>query len=674
MQLRDALDDHKRHHGDATRFPGERRTTTGRFSGLGGRLVHVDEDGSIRDFSYPLVGLTGIVRSRLGVRPADGDAATTWFDASRSTQRYGGETTLVVTEHGTDHGRVTQYDLALDDGHVTHLDVGEADESLDVVAAVGFAPDGRDTRIGQLHHGDAVELYHAGEADYLASATGFDAIHGSGFGDFATLLDGTPIEYPREERAHTSGEDVLGGDVRCVLPVEGDTATLASLVTGRTDRSRETALDEVRATANEYDAATLEDAATRRAGASVATGRPHADAIGTDLRVLSMLTGRTGLRIAGPEFDPYYTHSGGYGYAWFRDDAAIATFLRDADRQFDLGLDDWHARSATAYAETRLDDGTWPHRVWAFDGSLAPGWANGRLEANKRDDYQADQTASVVSALAAHDEAHHDVLERALDALDDDLADDGRPVAGENAWEDMTGRFTHTAATFLEAYSAVAASDGPLADRAADRAAAVYDRVDDLWCEERGIYALREYGADHDDAGALDCRCDAATFALVDAHRAYARIDDIDEARRDRLVSHVTGVVDELHRDPEAGAVAGLVRYEGDAWRRRDQECAKIWTVATAWGAYAAGALAAMLGEHDDRADRLAATARELLALVLPDGPLSLDNGYLPEQVFDDGTPDSATPLGWSHALRLGTVALLDQHSLLERSTLAAND
>lgn len=82
-----------------------------------------------------------------------------------------------------------------------------------------------------------------------------------------------------------------------------------------------------------------------------------------------------------------------------------------------------------------------------------------------------------------------------------------------------------------------------------------------------------------------------------------------------------------------------------------------------------------MLEERDDdRADRLAALARELLGLVLPDGPLALDSGYLPEQVFDDGTPDSATPLGWSHALRLATVALLDRYSMFERSAVAAND
>jgi hypothetical protein len=77
MQLRDALTDYKRYADASARFPGERRTTSGRFSGHDGRLVHVAEDGSLRDFSYPLIGLTGIARSRLGVRPAgDPDAET----------------------------------------------------------------------------------------------------------------------------------------------------------------------------------------------------------------------------------------------------------------------------------------------------------------------------------------------------------------------------------------------------------------------------------------------------------------------------------------------------------------------------------------------------------------------------------------------------------------------
>ncbi|WP_435079329.1 glycoside hydrolase family 15 protein [Halococcus sp. AFM35] len=694
MPLRDALNDYERHRSDPTRFPGERRTTTGRFSGWDGRLVHVGENGSIRDFSHPLVGLTGVVRSGLGVRPADGGAGTAWFDAKSSAQRYHGDTALVVTDHETAHGLVTQYDLTLGAVHVTHVDASEANESLDVVVGVGFAPDGRDARIGRLQHGDAVEVYHAEETDYLASDTGFETIQSSGFDGFEELLHGTSTDYPwnREEDAEanaatenaagesdagedTAGEDALSGDVVGVLPIEDGTATLSTLLTTRADRPRTDALDAVRAAAGDYDTTALERAATRQTEPAVATEHPHSDAIAADIRVLSLLTGQSGLRIAGPEFDPYYAYSGGYGYSWFRDDAEISQFLLDADEQFDLGLDDRHAESARAYVETQLDDGTWPHRVWSFDATLAPGWANGRLEAGDATNYQADQTASATAYLAVHDGDHRDALDRALAALDDDLADDDRPTAGENVWEDMAGRFTHTAATSLEAYAALAATDGDLADRADERAAAVYAAIDDLWVDDRGIYALREYGADHDDAGGLDDRCDSATFALVSAHRAYARVGEVDDARLDRLVSHVTTVVDELRRDPGSGGVAGLARYEGDGWRRREQADEKIWTVSTAWGAYAAGALAAMLADRDDdRAADLAATARDLLALVLPDGPLCCDGGYLPEQVFDDGTPDSATPLGWSHALRLATVALLDEHSMLERAPVAADD
>jgi glucoamylase len=719
MQLRDALDDYKHNRGDGTLFPGERRTTTGLFSGLGGRLVHVDEDGSIRDFSYPLVGWSGIARSRFGIRAADETGIeTAWFDTENSVQRYHGDTALIVTNHDTIYGRVAQYDLTLDDMHVTHFDVSEVDRLVDVAASIGFAPDGCDTRIGQLHHDDVIEVFHATETDYFASATGFTSVRGSAFDGFAGLLDETSAEHPQSDPEHLGGENllshdndesVLSGDVAGIISTE-NSATLVTLLTTR-DRSRDEALDAVRTAADEYDTETLVCAAEQQveqftnteqqAKQSIDSELPHADAIAADRRVISLLTGRSGLRVAGPEFDPYYAYSGGYGYSWFRDDAEVSRFLLDADRYFDLGLDHWHARSANAYAKTQLDDGTWPHRVWAFDASIAPGWANGRIETRDAINHQADQTGSVAAYLAAYDEEsdycdsdekndyrdsnkeddYRDVLAQALEGLDDTLASDGRPITCQNAWEDMSGRFTHTVATFLEAYSTLAATDiDRFAERANDRADTVYDAVDDLWVEERGIYALREYGKNHDkrEMGTLDTRCDSATLALASAHRAYARVGDIDEDRLDRLVSHVERVIDELLREPnpdDPSAVAGLIRYEGDSWRQHEQGHEKIWTVSTAWGAYAAATLATVLIDRDDkRADKISATARDLLSLVLPPGPLCLDSGYLPEQVFDDGTPDSATPLGWSHALRLATVALMDEYDLLETPPVAADD
>jgi len=265
-------------------------------------------------------------------------------------------------------------------------------------------------------------------------------------------------------------------------------------------------------------------------------------------------------------------------------------------------------------------------------------------------------------------------LESALASLDDTLEADGRPEVCQNAWEDTTGRFAHTTAIFLEAYATLATTtsvDQDLRAHAGDRASEVYEALDDLWLPDDGIYALREYT---DGAGrtVLDDRCDSATLAIVSAHRTFDRFESVDDERLDRLVSHVETVVDTLYRAP-SDEVEGLIRYEGDGWRRRDQDDEKIWSVSTAWGAHAAAGLAALLGDRDDdRADEFAALARDLLALVLPDGPLCMDTGYLPEQVFDDGTPDSATPLGWPHALRLATVALMHEHGLLRGEQVAA--
>ncbi|WP_158057177.1 glycoside hydrolase family 15 protein [Halorussus halophilus] len=676
MTLRDALDDYKLDDAESPIFPGERRSTSGCFSGRDGRLVHVARDGSLRDYGYPLTGLNGLVRSRFGVRLGDD---VTWFDdCPTRSQRYHDDTALVVTEHTVptdcadtlatgDQRVVTQYDLTVGDGHVTHFEVGD---DAELVAFLGFAPEARETRIGQLSHEGAVELFHADEHDFVGSDADGAEFCGEVPASFEELLSEEPVEFPRNATGGRYEESQLSGNLVCNLPAADGTTTLVTLLTDRDDRSRSEALTRVaELTETHSTVSDLERTAEAQTPDVIDASVPYEAAATADLRVLDLLSAETGLRMAAPDFDPFYAYSGGYGYTWFRDDAEISAFCFEADQRFDLELDDRHAKVAKMYCEIQRSDGTWPHRVWPRDGTLAPGWANGRLEAGDDLDYQADQTASVVTFLGTYFPAVEDenlgsrirrALDRAMDGLDDTLADDGRPIACQNAWEDMNGRFTHTAATFLEAYATLA-QHGPSAavrERAGERAERVYDALDDLWVPERGIYALRETD------GELDDRCDSATFALASAHRAYAEYGELDDQRVERLCSHVRTVANALDRN--VGTVRGLVRYEGDDWRQNGQDGEKIWTVSTAWGANAAANVAVILADRDDDAAEFETLARDLLSLVLPGGDLCESSSYLPEQFFDDGTPDSATPLGWPHALRLATVALLEEYEMLQ--------
>ena len=682
MQLRDALDDFKESSGTNTRFPGERRTVSGRFSGDGRRLIHVD-GGSLRDFGYPLSGLTGIERSRFGLRVG---GTPFWFDEMDSVQSYHESTALVETTHGTPFGPVTQLDLTLGDAHITRFDAGEAElghSHVELIAYLSIAPEGQDSQVGQLHHEDVIEVYHQREHDFVSSTTGFSGVRGQIPVAFEDLLDEEPTEYPRPASDHRYSEDRLSGDLICSLPLHDASTTLITLLTDWTETDRAEVLDRLAELRSEFvDREAVEAAASaadlvgqRRGGSELLR-----ESVSADIRVLSLLRGETGLRIAGPNFDPYYRYSGGYGYTWFRDDAEISLFVLESDHHFNLGLDDWHAESASAYCETQRDDGSWPHRVWPHNGALAPGWANAKLEAGSDDDYQADQTGSVIAFLATYyadgiddDELEAqvvDTLEAALESLDGTLEADGRPMVCQNAWEDSVGRFAHTTATFLEAYSALAATDLDIADHAYDQARRVYEAINHLWIDDRGIFALREHGG-----GGLDRRADSATLALVGAHRAYSEIATVDDYRLDQLDSHTHTIIKALWHDPDDSDIAGLFRYEGDAWRQAHQDHEKIWTVSTGWGANAAAQLGALLADHDDsRAVEAAARARELLELVFPGGVLCEDTSYLPEQFFDTGEPDSATPLGWPHALRLATVALMDERGVLYAAHKIAAD
>ena len=681
--MRTAIPEHERDREAEEWYPGERRSTEGLFSGDAGRLVYVDRDGSLRDYSAATLGMHGIERSRLGVRSRGG---TTWFDGMETTrQAYDGETTVVVTEHDAGPYTIHQYDYTLDGAHLTHFEFrGEVPDRARIVAAVRFRPDGQRRSTGLLRHEDVLEVFHDAEHDYVTASTGLDRAIGrprEWFESLSTTGAAVPAgeaaddggsneseegderdgEYARQENGvhHPLSDTVL---LEVPLSDDGDflQTTLVTLLADHRETEREDALARVRAFADHYQ---TDRQIRNRAIAAVepdVAGVPYRESIRTDLRAISLLTAPTGARIKGPEYDPSHVHSGGYGYAWFRDDAAVSRRLLDLERTFDLDLGDRHADACEFYRRTQLPDGSWPQRVWAHNGSLAPGWANDRVSGEGRI-HQPDGTASVLAYLATYLRTATDAperagsiegtIERAFEALVDDLDADGLPGNCQGVWETEIGRFTHTAAAFLEAFSAVARApvDEELNAEARRRADAIYERLDDRWDGDR---YLRKPG---------DERFDAATLALASAHREYAALGDgIDADRLDRLETHVEATIEGLRRGGEDG-VSGMARYQGDDWRRPPDADEKIWPLSVAWAGEASadlGVLLASAGEDDASAVAFE-RSRELLSLLDPDGPLSGPGGSLPEQAFEDGTPDSAVPFAWAHALRAGTVARL---------------
>ncbi|SNR23811.1 glycoside hydrolase family 15 protein [Halorubrum vacuolatum] len=709
MRLRTALTEHKRRHGE--RFPAERSTTTGAFTGDGERLVYIGRHGTIHDCSYPLSGIGGIDRLRLGILAG---GSVRWFDGLAATrQHYDDDTPLVETEYDAGRYTVHQFDITVEGTHLTHVELrGAPPADAELVVACSFAPDLAEGRVGNIVHreagpadGHVIEVFHRAEHDFLTASTGLSSAHGQRQDSLSDLLGRDDNGFPRRGEIDDHEASHLTGDVIARAPFEREGRT--ERVTVATDtvladpdardangRAREGWIADISEAAATYSAADdLREAAEAR-GPTVPEDAPRRPLLAADLRTLDLLTASSGARIAGPDFDPFYSNSGGYGYTWFRDDAEVSNALLAASAELDLPADEELSTTADFFCATQDADGSWPHRVWADSGTVAPGWANARIEGPDGDvgpDDQLDQPAAVVAFLARLrrttdlDEQRRDRVDAAIaDAVDfliETCEEDGLPRACQNCWENAIGRFTHTGATYLRAFAAVARApvDDDLRARAATAADAALLGLDGRWIPESDRFPQRA------SEESRDTRADSSTFGLVDGLIEYAALaeeradgedgedgtetlppidGDVDlETFVDRVRTHVRTTIDALRH--ETADVEGLVRFVGDDWRVEEQGHAKVWSVATLWGALAAAELGGFLVERGESGDSLFSVARELYTLCEPKGPLTNEAGLLAEQVFDNGDLDSATPLGWSHALRLHATVTLARHGKL---------
>jgi len=685
MRLTTALNEFKLARDE--RFPEESKTVSGSFSGHGDRLVHISESGGLRDYSDSLSGLYGIDRSRLGIQTGD---ETRWFsDLETIRQHYYRDTGLVETEYDAGSFTVHQYDLTLGRAHATHVELrGTVPKGAQLVAFVTMAPEGKEASVGSLIHEEAgpnssrvLEVYHRQEHDYVTASTGLSAVHGQRPERLAEILDDEAVYFPRWAATERRDQTRLSGDFVVMAPLEqsgrSSSTTLISQLSDHSEVDRQMALTDIGICAQEHtDAQDLRTAARERTQIQTSDSLPRSESIRADLRVMDLLSAPSGGHIAAPEFDPFYENSGGYGYVWFRDDASVSRHLLEASDRLGLETTNLLEESAQFLCERQLANGTWPHRVWATDGSLAPGWANANVEGNDDSpEYQGDQTATVTAFLATLLRTRHgrlsddltvrirDTIVEAVDALSRDVTDNDLPEACQNVWEDSTGQFAHTASAYIEAFSAVARApmSNQIRERAEHGAERVINGLDDLWDEEMSVYVMRLTD------GEKDHRIDAAALKLTDALQEYDAIEDagLSDDQLDRLADHVSTTLDTLFRNPPHSQVAGLARYEGDRWRMQEQDGEKIWSVTTAIGALAAARIGVMLNERGENGDAYLNRSNDLYELVADDGPLTTEAGYLAEQAFDTGELDSAAPLGWSHALRLHATAMLDDLNAL---------
>lgn len=363
------------------------------------------------------------------------------------------------------------------------------------------------------------------------------------------------------------------------------------------------------------------------------------------LVILKLLSNRkTGGNIAAPEFDPFYTGCGGYGYCWPRDGMYTAMALDQAG---------CHQEAREFYrfaARVQNPDGSWQQRYFT-NGFWAPTWGQ-----------QIDQVGAVLWGYY-----HHFNMTKDTDFLQDIWPStllgatyilnhlsptNGLPEPGMDLWEDNFIQSTYAAAAIYGGLHGAAA----LAERmGVPEKAAEWNQATEnirtsiltyLWdparqCFMRGInrkvgwndyhFTLSQGGhawTGNDPSGLYttywvekDTRIDAAILGLVFPFRVL----EPDDPLMDSTIKNIEQTLGNTR-------VGGIHRYEGDGYAGGNP-----WVLTTLW----LGIVRALRGERE--------AARALYRWALDNAS---STGLLPEQVDKErGGPAWVLPLGWSHAM-----------------------
>ena len=353
------------------------------------------------------------------------------------------------------------------------------------------------------------------------------------------------------------------------------------------------------------------------------------------LSLMDLYDERAGTFIAAPEFDPYYSLSGGYGYCWPRDAAVSAMVAAE------LGFTEAIGRFFDWCAKTQQIDGHWTQRYWT-GGFEAPSWCV------RENEIQLDQTCAVLHAAGLHARSLGDdrdrfvarirpMAKRAAQAIIRHIDDSGLHRQAADLWENTYGSFAYTNGAVIASLREgreVFGLEVPDLNRLREVL------VERFYQPQTGRW-IRTVHPD----GSIDATGDSSVLGLIEPWEVFD-LEDPDE--RSLALSTIEFVENHLAIDVAGGRA--ILRFQGESYMGGGPGC-----VNTLWLAQCKLKVAEYL-DDGGRAKQIADARRLMETALAHANPV----GQLPELIpFIDGLPYWAAPHGWASSLLIQCVGLL---------------
>lgn len=331
----------------------------------------------------------------------------------------------------------------------------------------------------------------------------------------------------------------------------------------------------------------------------------------------------------------------GYYYVWPRD-AAIAAYALTRTLHFSA------ARKFFDFALYTISKEGYFYHKYLPDGNMASSWIPRVIGDRAIVPIQEDETALVIWSLWQYYlqsldieyffPLYENLIKRGANFLMSFVDSDGLPKESYDLWEERYGVHTYTVATTYAALMAASEFARTFREndlsgtyrQAAEKMASAYDSR--FYSQDKGYYARAIIN------GKPDFTVDSQNIALC----TFGMKKPSDQ----RVKSNMNVIMQKLW----VKQTGGLARYEGDMYQRVKEDSnvpGNPWIITTLW----ASRYFNLVGERD--------RAFALLKWVIDH---SQHSGVLPEQVNPyDGTPLSVSPLIWSHAEYIITVAEMSE-------------